>query len=341
MESEHTRPGAAAERALPDRPRVFLESTVIAQGLPWPENLETALAMEAAVRQTGAHPAVIAVLEGAVRIGLTARELEQVARSALPGPKSEPSRGCPAIAGRLSVHLFSKGNRRDLAAVIARGISAATTVSATLFLARRHGKSPCVMATGGLGGVHRGAAETNDVSTDLDELARADGCVVVCSGFKSILDLPGTLEALETRGVAIVGYRTSELPAFTIISSGLPLEHRVDSPQEAADLVRAHRELGLPGAIVLANPVPKDQAAEPPLMHAALEKALEEARIRNVAGKEATPFLLEAIRKSTGGQSLTANCALLVANARLAGEIAVSLEHSQVGPDRSRDTPGL
>ncbi len=329
--------GAAAAGLLPDRPRVFLESTVIAQGLPWPENLKTALAMEAAVRQAGAQPVAIALLQGAVRMGLAAEEIEQVARSALTSPKSEPARGGPATPGRLAPHCFSKANRRDLAAAIARGISAATTVSATLFLARRYGKNPCVMATGGLGGVHRGAAETYDVSTDLDELARADGCVVVCSGFKSILDLPGTLEALETRGIAIVGYRTSDLPAFTTVSSGLPLEHRVDSPQEAAELVRAHRALGSPGAIVLASPVPEAQAVSRPLMEAAIEKALEEARKCNVAGKEVTPFLLETIRQATGGQSLRANCALLVANAWIAAEIAVELERSEASPARSRE----
>ena len=311
-----------------DHPHVFLESTVIAQGLPWPENLETALAMEAAVRQAGAQPMAIAVLQGTVRMGLIASELEQVARSALTSPSSEPARGEAAAPGRLAPHRFSKANRRDLAAAIARGLSAATTVSATLFLARRYGKDPCVVATGGLGGVHRGAALTYDVSTDLDELARADGCVVVCSGFKSILDLPGTLEALETRGIAIVGYRTSELPAFTTVSSGLPLEHRVDSPQEAADLVRAHRELGSPGAIVLASPVPEAQAIERPLMEAAIERAIEAARKGSVAGKEVTPFLLETIRQATGGQSLRANCVLLVANARIAAEVAVELERS-------------
>jgi pseudouridine-5'-phosphate glycosidase len=331
--------GDAAAGLLPDRPQVFLESTVIAQGLPWPENLKTALAMEAAVRQVGAQPVAIAVLQGAVRMGLAAEEIEQVARSALTSPKSGPARGGTATASRLSPHCFSKANRRDLAAAIVGGISAATTVSATLFLARRFGKNPCVMATGGLGGVHRGAAETYDVSTDLDELSRADGCVVVCSGFKSILDLPGTLEALETRGIAIVGYRTCDLPAFTTVSSGLTLEHQVDSPQEAAELVRTHRLLGSPGAIVLASPVPEAQAVSRPLMEAAIEKALEEAQKFGVAGKEVTPFLLETIRQVTGGQSLLANCALLVANARIAAEIAVELERSQASPARSREVP--
>jgi pseudouridine-5'-phosphate glycosidase len=331
-ETGRTRSAAAGGADLPDLPQVFLESTVFAHGLPWPENLETARAMEAAVLQCGAQPAVIAVLEGAVRIGLTAAEIEQVARSALPRPKSEPVQYGTAMAGRLAAPCFTKASRRDLAAAIARGTSAATTVSATLFLARRFGANPCVMATGGLGGVHRGAAETFDVSTDLDELAQADGCVVVCSGFKSILDLPGTLEALETRGIAIVGYRTNELPAFTTVSSGLPLEHRVDSPQEAADLIGSHRKLKLPGAIVLASPVPEAHALQRSLMEVAIEKALEEARKCNVASKDVTPFLLEAIRQATGGLSLRANCALLVANARIAGEVAVVLDRFGTQP---------
>ncbi|MBV8486917.1 MAG: pseudouridine-5'-phosphate glycosidase [Planctomycetaceae bacterium] len=331
-ETGPSRWGAEVAGPLPDCPHVFLESTVIAQGLPWPENLETGLAMEAAVRQAGAQPLTIAMFQGAVRMGLATSELEQIARSALTSPNPEPTRGGTSATAQLTPHCFSKANRRDLAATIARGNSAATTVSATLFLARRYGKNPCIMATGGLGGVHRAAAETYDVSTDLDELARADGCLVVCSGFKSILDLPGTLEALETRGIAIVGYRTSELPAFTTVSSGLPLEHRVDSPQEAADLVRAHRELRLPGAIVLTNPVPEAQALGRPLTEAVLEKAIEEARKRNVTGKAVTPFLLEKIRQATGGQSLRANCALLVANARIAAEVAVELEQLEAGP---------
>jgi len=195
------------------RPIVALESTVIAQGLPWPENLETARAAEAAVRAAGAVPATIAVLDGTIRIGLTDSELVSVARTVATtaadvGPElTEEGRG-PAR------HRLKKANRRDLAAIVAQGHSAATTVSATLWIARRFGLGPGVMATGGLGGVHRQAATSFDISTDLDELARADGALVVCSGLKSILDLPATLETLETRGVLVVGYRTDELPGF-------------------------------------------------------------------------------------------------------------------------------
>jgi pseudouridine-5'-phosphate glycosidase len=306
---------------------VVLESTVIAQGLPWPENRETARAGEAAVRGAGAEPATVAVIDGVIRIGLTDHQLLEIAGSAATeetigrGGDGRSDGGDPPVArGR-----WSKANRRDLAAIVAAKGCAATTVSATLWIARRFGIEPRVMATGGLGGVHRDAATTFDVSTDLDELARADGALVVCSGMKSILDLPATLESLETRGVLVVGYRTGELPGFLARSSGLPLEHRVESPAEAADLVRAHRALGLPGAVVLAQPVPESEAMDPAPLRQALERALDEARSRGIAGKPLTPFLLGAIREATGGQSLRANCALLVANARLAAEVAVEL----------------
>ena len=194
------------------RPVVALESTLIAHGLPWPDNLETARGAEEAVRRAGATPATIAVLGGVIRVGLSDEELERVARSGT----------------------FLKAGRRDLAAAVARGLDAATTVSATLWIARRRGIG--VMATGGLGGVHRDAATTFDVSADLDELGRADGVVVTCSGVKSILDVPATLEVLETRGVAVVGYRTDEFPAFLTRSSGLPLDVRAESPGEVAAL---------------------------------------------------------------------------------------------------------
>jgi pseudouridine-5'-phosphate glycosidase len=306
-----------------DRPLVFLESTVIAQGLPWPENLETALAMEAAVQASGAVPAMIAVVDGVVRLGLSAAEIEAVARFA-ETPATAESTGA-ADHHEAPPRPFSKANRRDLSAVLAQQGCAATTVSATLWLAQRLGKKPCIMTTGGLGGVHRAATETFDISTDLDELARADGSVVVCSGFKSILDLAATLEALESRGVAIVGYRTNELPAFITASSGLTLEHRVETPEAAAAVIRAHRNLGLPGAVVLANPVPAAEAVDREFVETVLESALADARRRKIAGKALTPFLLDSIRHATAGRSLRANRALLVSNARLAAQVAVAL----------------
>lgn len=286
-----------------ERVRVALESTLIAHGLPWPDNRETARASEAAVREAGAEPATIAVLGGSIRVGLTPEELERLARA-------------PAGA-------VLKAGRRDLAWAVARGLDAATTVGATLWIARRHGIG--IMATGGLGGVHRGAGSTFDVSADLDELARADGALVVCSGVKSILDVPATLENLETRGVAVVGYRCDEFPGFTTTSSGLPVEARVDSPGEAAEVVRAHRRLGLPGAIVLAQPPPADLALSRDEVESALDAALRRAEGRGVSGKAITPFLLDALREATGGRSLAANTALIVANARLAGEVATEL----------------
>jgi pseudouridine-5'-phosphate glycosidase len=284
------------------KPVVALESTLIAQGLPWPENLATARESEAAVRRAGGVPATVAVLGGVPRLGLTEAELEGMARS---------PRG------------FLKASRRDLGRVVARGLDAATTVSGTLFLARAAGVG--VMATGGLGGVHRGAAETFDVSNDLDELARADGFLVVCSGVKSILDVPATLEVLETRGVPVVGYRTDTFPGFTARSSGLPLEARVDTPPEAAAVVAAHRALGLPGAVVLGQPVPEAVALDHEAMEAALADALDQARSQGVTGKAVTPFLLDRLRTATGGRSLAANTALIVANAGLAGEVAAAL----------------
>ena len=316
---------ADGNAVLPERPTVYLESTVIAQGLPWPENLETARAMQAAVQEPGAVPAIIGVLDGIIRIGLSPQEVEEMARSAAAPASIDP--GGTADHHDAPTRRFTKANRRDLSVVVAQQGCAATTVSATLWLAQRLGVKPCVLATGGLGGVHRSALESFDISTDLDELARADDSLVVCSGFKSILDLPATLEALETRGVTIVGYRTSELPAFFTASSGLALEHRVETPETAAALVRTHRDLGLPGAVILANPVPAEDAIERRLVETALEAALADARQRKIVGKAITPFLLEAIRMATGGLSLRANQSLLVSNARLAAQVAVALSH--------------
>ena len=314
-------------------PVVVLESSVIAQGLPWPHNLETARAAEAAVIGAGAVPATTAVVDGVIRIGLTDHQILEIAGSATTAGPTEPvESGDPAArCQQESRYAWAKANRRDLAAIVAARGCASTTVSATLWIARRFGVEPGVMATGGLGGVHRDASASFDVSTDLDELARADGALVVCSGMKSILDLPATLESLETRGVLVVGYGTSELPGFLTRSSGLRLEHRVDTPGEAADLVLAHRALGLPGAVVLAQPVPESEAMAPGPLAVALEQALHQARQGGITGKALTPFLLGAVREAAGDHSLRANCALLVANARLAAEVAIVLAARRVG----------
>lgn len=275
---------------------VALESTLVAHGLPWPTNLETALEAESAVRRAGAVPATVAVVGGEIRIGLSGPELEHLARSGT----------------------YRKLGRRDLSAAVARGLDGATTVSATLWVARKSGID--VMATGGLGGVHRGA--DFDVSADLDELAAADGMLVVCSGVKTILDVPATLEALETRGVAVVGYGTDTLPGFTARSTGLPLEWRADTPEEAAAIVGAHRGLGLPGAVILARPVDEADAVDGGLMASAIASAESEARASGLSGKALTPFLLARVREATGGRSLRANRSLIVTNAGLAGGVA-------------------
>ena len=280
---------------------VALESTLITHGLPWPENLEVARAAEAAVRESGAIPATVAVLGGVIRVGLNDDEIVGLARSP----------GC------------LKASRRDLAACFAGGLDAATTVSATIQVARKVGIG--VMATGGLGGVHREASLTFDISTDLDELARADGMVVVCAGVKSILDIPATLEVLETRGVLVVGYGTDTFPAFTTVSSGSPLEHRVDTPGAAAHLIQTHRNLNLPGAVVLAQSVAAAVAIPADEMEAAIVQALATADDVGIAGKAVTPFLLDQVRQATEGRSLIANKALIIANARLAGQVAAEL----------------
>ncbi len=280
---------------------VALESTLIAHGLPWPDNLETARESEEAVRRSGAIPATVAVIGGIVRLGLDPAGLERLA----------------------SARGVVKAGRRDLGPAVAGKKDAATTVSATLHLARIAGIG--AMATGGLGGVHRGASETFDESTDLDELARGDGIAVICSGVKSILDVSATLERLETLGVAMVGYRTGEFPAFTTRSSGLPLDWRADSVEEAAGMIREHRRLGLPGAVVLAQPVPESLEIPRDEMEARVATAIARAEAEGVRGKAITPFLLDAIRQATGGRSLVANRALIVRNAALAGEVASAL----------------
>ncbi len=284
------------------RPVVALESTLIAHGLPWPENLETARESEFAVRRAGSIPATVAVLGGEIQVGLSSAELELIARA---------EKGSILKAGR-----------RDLGIVTARRLDAATTVSATLWIAKTVGIG--VMATGGLGGVHRGAAETFDISMDLDELARADGVVVVCSGVKSILDIAATLESMETRGIAIIGYRTSMFPAFTTPSSDLPIEWRADTPEDVAAMIRGHRDLKLSGAIVLAQEVSAEFGIARGEMDAAIETALIAAAKGGISGKTITPFLLDAVRKATEGRSLIANRALIVANAGLAGKIAAA-----------------
>ncbi|MCS7045006.1 MAG: pseudouridine-5'-phosphate glycosidase [Gemmataceae bacterium] len=281
------------------RPVVALESTLISHGLPWPLNLETAKAAEAAVRHHGAVPATIAVLDGVPVIGLDDAELERIARN----------------------RAVLKASRRDLPYAIARKLSAATTVAATMLLAHRAGIR--LFATGGIGGAHR---EHNpwDISADVTELARTP-VAVVCSGAKSVLDIPKTLEILETHGIPVVGYGTEEFPAFFVTSSGERLTARVDTPRQAADLLRANWELGGAG-VVIAQPIERHLALDPGSFLNALSVAERQAMGIGVRGKELTPFLLNRIAEITEGQTLKANHALVVANARLAAQIAVCLE---------------
>ena len=281
-----------------DRPVVALESTVIAHGLPYPENIQTARAMETVVRENGAVPATIAILDGIPRVGLSDDDLEVLATS----------------------EQVRKVSRRDLPVVIAEQAHGATTVATTMFLAAAAGIE--VFATGGIGGVHR--QHPFDVSADLPELTQTP-VVVVCAGAKAILDLPLTLEWLETHGVPVLGYKTDSLPAFYTFSSGLPVDTRVENADQVARIVRAQRRLGLPGGILVTVPPPRKQAVPRDVIESAIETALQEAAAEGVRGRETTPYLLARIAELTHGESLQANIALLRNNSIVAAQIAASL----------------
>jgi pseudouridine-5'-phosphate glycosidase len=280
-------------------PVVALETTIIAHGLPRPDNLRIARELEAEVRAAGAVPATIAILGGEVRIGLDAEGLE-------------------ALATREGV---AKCGIRDLGPVIATAADGATTVAATAHLARRAGIR--VFATGGLGGVHRGAAASFDESADLVALARTPICVV-CAGAKSILDVGATLERLDTLSVTVLGYRTDAFPGFYLTDSGFPVPWRVESPAEAAAVLRAGEAAGAPGAVVVANPLPPEEQVDPALHDRVLAEALAAATEAGIAGEAMTPFLLERFHAGTHGESLRANVALVRRNAALASAIAAA-----------------
>jgi pseudouridine-5'-phosphate glycosidase len=306
----------AVEAALRDgRPVVALESTIVTHGMPYPRNLQTARAVESTVREHGAEPATIAVLNGAPRVGLEPFELERLAAAGAGGPREGS---------------VVKASRRDLPAVVARGGSAGTTVAATMYLAHLAGIR--VFATGGIGGVHRGAETTFDVSADLDELARTP-VAVVSAGAKSILDLPRTLEVLETRGVLVVGYGTGEFPAFFSRASGLALDHRADTPAELAAVLAAHQALGGRGGILVANPVPPADELPADEVTASIDQAVAEAERSGVGRKELTPYLLGRVVELTGGRSLTANVALVRNNAALAAATAAALTGLEAAHD--------
>ena len=282
------------------RPVVALESTIISHGMPYPQNVETALAVEKIIREAGAVPATIAILGGRLKAGLTAEEIEYLGKQ---GQK------------------VTKASRRDLSALVARGADGATTVTTTMMIAHMAGIK--IFATGGIGGVHRGAETTMDISADLEELGQTD-VMVVCAGAKAILDLPLTLEYLETHGVPVLGYQTDELPAFYTRTSGLSVDYRVDTPQELAQILKTHHQLGLKGGILVTNPIPAEYSMDAAEINAVIDQAIAEANQLGIHGKETTPFLLAKVKEITGGDSLQANIRLVFNNARLAAQTAVA-----------------
>jgi pseudouridine-5'-phosphate glycosidase len=278
---------------------VALESTIITHGMPYPDNLAAARAVEETVRAEGALPATIALLDGRVRVGLGADDLE-----------------------RLGASGAAKASRRDLAALLASGASGGTTVAATMLIAARCGIP--IFATGGIGGVHRGAEQSFDISADLTELGRTP-VAVVCAGAKSILDIGKTLEVLETQGVAVLGYGTDDFPAFFARTSGHKVDHRFDTPRALAEVIRVHRQLGIGSGLLIANPVPEADALPEAEIEAEIAAACRDAEAAGISRKELTPFLLARVNALTGGASLRTNIALIRNNAALAARIAVEL----------------
>ncbi len=292
-------------------PVVALESTIIAHGMPYPKNVETALRVEEAVRTSGAVPATIAIIKGKLKAGLSEQEIEDLGRSGTAVPKA---------------------SRRDLAFLAARGLTGATTVAGTMAIAHLAGIS--VFCTGGIGGVHRGATATMDISADLEELVRTP-VLVVCAGVKSILDIGLTLEYLETKGVPVLGYQTDELPAFYTIKSGFNVDYRVDTPAEIAAIFNTQRHFAFSQGLVVGNPIPSEHALDRSYIDTMITGALVEAEHLQIKGKAITPFLLDAIQKATGGRSLEANIQLVLNNAQLAAQIAV--EYSKLRPRQEEE----
>ncbi|MEA4999090.1 MAG: pseudouridine-5'-phosphate glycosidase [Candidatus Limiplasma sp.] len=284
-----------------NRPVVALESTIISHGMPYPQNVETALMVEKTVRDSGAIPATIAILGGKLCVGISPEQIEHLGKKGL------------------AVH---KASRRDLPVLLSRGEDGATTVATTMIAAAMAGVR--VFATGGIGGVHRGAETTMDISADLEELARTD-VAVVCAGAKSILDLGLTLEYLETKGVPVIGFGTEELPAFYCRKSGFRVDYRMDSPVEIAAAIHAKSLAGLAGGMLIANPIPEAYAMPEDQMTACIDQAIDMANSNGIKGKKITPFLLDRIKTLTDGKSLAANIQLVLNNARLGAEIAKAL----------------
>ena len=282
-------------------PVVALESTIISHGMPYPENVETALNVEKIIRENGAIPATIAILNGRLKVGLSKDEIDFLGKTGLDAVKT---------------------SRRDLPFIISKKLTGATTVASTMIIASFAGIR--IFATGGIGGVHRGAETTFDISADLQELANTN-VAVICAGAKSILDIGLTLEYLETNGVPVVGYQTDELPAFYTRKSGFKVDYKVDNPKEIALALKAKWELGLNGGMVIANPIPEEYSMDNKLITHVIENALIEAEKKNIKGKESTPFLLAKVKELTEGKSLESNIQLVYNNAKLAAEISKEL----------------
>ena len=283
------------------KPVVALESTIISHGMPYPQNVETAFRVEQTIRNEGAIPATIAVIGGRLKAGLTQDQIEHLGKKGT------------AVA---------KASRRDLPVLVAQGKDGATTVATTMIIAALAGIK--VFATGGVGGVHRGAAVTMDISADLEELARTP-VMVVCAGAKSILDLGLTLEYLETKGVPVIGYGTEELPAFYTRKSGFKVDYRLDTPEELAAAFRAKQEMGLGGGMLVTNPIPEAYSMDADRINAAIDEAIADANRLGIHGKETTPYLLARVKDLTGGDSLASNIQLVLNNARLAAQVAKRL----------------
>ena len=282
------------------KPVVALESTIISHGMPYPQNVQTALEVERIIRENGAVPATIAIIGGRLKAGLTPEEIEYFGKKGT------------AIA---------KASRRDLAVLCARGEDGATTVTTTMIIAHMAGIK--VFATGGIGGVHRGAETTMDISADLEELASTP-VMVVCAGAKSILDLGLTLEYLETHGVPVIGYGTKELPAFYTRKSGFSVDYEIDTPEELAAAFKTQHDLGLRGGMLVTNPIPEEYSMDADLINKAIDEAIKESREQGIHGKATTPFLLAKVKDLTGGDSLNSNIQLVYNNARLAAKTAAA-----------------
>jgi len=283
------------------KPVVALESTIISHGMPYPRNVETAALVENTIRDGGAVPATIAILDGRLKVGLSNAEIQRIGKQ-----------GTDVI----------KCSRRDLPFVIARKQDGATTVAATMIIAAMAGIR--VFATGGIGGVHRGAEESMDISADLEELARSN-VAVVCAGIKSVLDIGRTLEYLETKGVPVVGYQADKLPAFYSRDSGFAVDYRVESAAEVATAMNIKWGMGLDGGMLVAVPIPEEHALASDEIDGVIEDALQEMQRQGITGKDTTPYLLASIAERTGGRSLDANIQLVINNARVAAEIAVAI----------------